>query len=95
MRLATSNERGTTAVKDYEFFIKKAEDAAMQADAKDASHIWGLPDLSTSASDLRSLGKEPINKIIADERSPLGQLARHLAGRFTSLSARRNEPLLM
>ena len=82
VRLAASYNGGSTAVKDYEFFVKKVEDAAR---ATEVDGVWRLPDLATATNDLHNLGLNAFNKIVADEKLPLGQLTRHLAGRSVTL----------
>ncbi|KAL9129080.1 MAG: hypothetical protein Q9217_002387 [Psora testacea] len=82
-----SDGKKSIGVKDYDFFVKKAEDAASELDEEDKSGIWRLPDLSTSDIELRIMAKESFNKMIGDEKSPLGQLTRHLAGRWAAKEA--------
>ena len=71
---------------NYQQSIQESQDApeGIQIPEKD---LWMLPKLSNLSSILEDT--EAYSVAIGDARSPLGSLARHLAGRLDSLSILR------
>ncbi|KAL9103156.1 MAG: hypothetical protein Q9163_001761 [Psora crenata] len=87
VRLMSLGDNGNRAAKDYEYFVKKEEDASRATGLQNENQIWSLPDLSTVAGDIGHMGRDSFSKILADGNHPLGPLTRHLAGRWAAKEA--------